>query len=248
MKKEKKSLNTDWLFKGFIVGGFAIYFIILLTSGEVIHYVHPRLIIYLKICSAIMLLMSIYSIYMSQKTSYNKTSFFMQCRRYLVFIIPLVLAIALVLDVQHGSAAHRQQTQALAYINEISHGTSKLKENNTIVVDNSNFLYSISEVANNYKKYQGKGIRISGFIYRNPTMNKDQFVIARMLMVCCAADASPVGLLSSFNDSQFLEEKGWYDVSGIISSGTYNGKETAVICVKSLKRIEAPVEQYVYPE
>lgn len=248
MNKEKVLLNNDWLIKGLIIGGFSIYFIILLISGEVIHYVHPRLIIYLKVCSAIMALMSIYSIYMSLKAAANKTNFLKQFSGYALFIIPLVLAIILVIGVQHGSASHRQQTKELVFINDKSPGTLKLAENNTIVVNDNNFLSSISDITNNYKKYQGKSIEISGFIYKNSMLENNQFVIARMLMVCCAADASPVGLLVSCNESEFLEERGWYTVSGVISSGTYNGKEIAVISAKSLRRIETPVEQYVYPE
>lgn len=248
MKKERFLLNTDWLVKGLITGGFAIYFIILLISGEVIHYVHPRLIIYLKICSAIMGLMSIYSIYMSLRAAASKINFLKLCSGYALFIIPLVLAIALVVGVNHGSASHRQQTQALVFINDKSPGTLKLSENSTIVVNANNFLSSIGDITNNINKYQGRSIKISGFIYRNSMLKNNQFVIARMLMVCCAADASPVGLLVSCNESEFLEERGWYTVSGVISSGTYNGKETAVISAKSLRKIETPVEQYVYPE
>ncbi|CDF57627.1 Uncharacterized membrane protein, YCGQ B. subtilis homolog [Thermobrachium celere DSM 8682] len=114
-----------------------------------------------------------------------------------------------------------------------------------INVDNKNYLDVMEELHNNLDKYLGREIVIEGFIFRNKEFNKNQFVVARMLVNCCAADAQVVGLMveGSYN----VKENEWVRVRGNIKKGCYDNQEIPVIDAKSVDLIKKPKEEYIYP-
>ena len=94
-------------------------------------------------------------------------------------------------------------------------------------------------------------ITITGFIFRANDFSNDQFIVGRMVIFCCAADASVYGLLCSTKDQNILslKDRQWVELQGTLHPDSTNfseGKKIPVIQVNNVKLIDAPKDQYVY--
>lgn len=99
----------------------------------------------------------------------------------------------------------------------------------------------------------GEEVELIGFVFRDSDFTETRFVVSRLLITCCAADAQVVGLLCEWNESSKLEDDEWIKVSGIIESTTlYNeylerDEILPLIKVTKLERIETCEDPYIYP-
>lgn len=124
-------------------------------------------------------------------------------------------------------------------------------ENKKITVANEDFGYWLSELYVNMEKYTGYAITMTGFVYKDPAlMAKDEFVPARLMMWCCAADLAPTGLLCKYGKASELKEDAWVTVEGTLFIGKtkYDNAEYDDIQVSVTKITPAKeVEGYIYP-
>lgn len=78
-------------------------------------------------------------------------------------------------------------------------------------------------------------------------------MVARLIMVCCAADAQVVGLLSNYEKTAELEKDQWVRVEGKITyidnADKKYGEDPKVpmINVSKVEKIEQPSNPYIYP-
>ncbi|WP_174731669.1 TIGR03943 family putative permease subunit [Mesobacillus harenae] len=96
-------------------------------------------------------------------------------------------------------------------------------------------------------KYQGRKIKLKGFVYKEEGFDQDQLVISRFLITHCVADASIGGFLSQFKEAADLSVDTWIEAEGTFSVTTYNEQQFPLIKVENWKEIEEPSEPYVYP-
>ncbi len=120
-------------------------------------------------------------------------------------------------------------------------------KNGTIVVDSENYVTWMEEIYNNLDQYEGKKIQVTGFVYKDNQFGENEFVSARMLMVCCAADMQTIGFLCKYEGASELTSDTWIKVSGTIEKGEFEGSEMTVIAVNQIESIETPENEYVYP-
>jgi putative membrane protein len=120
-------------------------------------------------------------------------------------------------------------------------------QGDTVVMDDNNFVNWVQEIYNNPSKYEGKKIEVTGFVFKDKQFKSNEFVPARLMMVCCAADMSPIGLLAQYNNASELRQDSWFNFSGKIVIGEFKGQQTAVIDIESAERTVKPKNEYVYP-
>lgn len=97
----------------------------------------------------------------------------------------------------------------------------------TITVSNDDFGFWVSEINMNPQKYVSYKIKMTGFVYTDPdTLQKDEFMTSRLLMTCCVADLSPLGLICKYDKTPQLKSNSWVTVEGILltSEYEYNGQ------------------------
>lgn len=126
-------------------------------------------------------------------------------------------------------------------------------EGNTIVVDTNNFTQVTDDMSyNDPNKYKGKSISITGFVYRDDTVSKNEFVVGRLMIICCTADAEVTGVLCDWSKASTLKNDQWVKVTGKMDSELhkFEGKNQMipVIRVDHVEPIDKPKNQYVYPE
>ena len=123
--------------------------------------------------------------------------------------------------------------------------------NRKITVSNEYFGMWISELFENRKRYEGYTVVMTGFVFKDPEMLKeDEFVPARLMMTCCVADLSPAGLLCKYDKASELKADSWVTVEGTLLIGQYelDGEkyDDPQLTVTKVTPAEA-VEGYVYP-
>lgn len=94
--------------------------------------------------------------------------------------------------------------------------------------------------------FQGKKIDISGFVYRESDMKPNQFVISRMAVTCCSADATPYGLLVETDLGKTLKKDTWIHLQGVVGHTVYHGNTIIRLSTTSIVKIKPPKDPYVY--
>ncbi len=127
-------------------------------------------------------------------------------------------------------------------------------ENEGIIeFDDQSYFEKLGKIGENLKSYKGKKIIINGFVYKDKDFKTDEFVIARLMMSCCAADSQVVGLMSKWPNARTLEKEVWLRVEGTIDSTMYKETdsdiemELPIIIVHKIKEIQKPDNIFVYP-
>ena len=115
------------------------------------------------------------------------------------------------------------------------------------------FYRNLLTIYENSEDYIGQPITIEGFVYTEPGYKSNTFVISRLLMTCCAADAMVTGLYVQTEEADQFVEGAWYRIDGLIISGAvYNPymdswQQDLVLSVSHYEEIEDYVNPYVYP-
>ena len=107
----------------------------------------------------------------------------------------------------------------------------------------TNFLKNCHE---NLDDYIDMKVKITGYIYRLPTFNNNQFVLARTMVLDSNNTAVVVGILSQCESAKNYEDGDWVTATGTITRGYYNG-EMPVVNINDIFKCDKPEDEYVYP-
>lgn len=244
-KSHSKSLNINAILKALLLFGFAAFYLRSVFTGTVSQYVHPRIIPYLVFAAAVMIVIGILLI-AGAAGSHSKPRSSWQL---IFFALPLLMAFTLppeplaadtnaVGDLQLSSATGGQETQS---------SVGAIPEDGTIVIESGNYYPVLCDLYTDLDKYVGRTVTVTGFVFRDESFAVDQFVTARLLMVCCAADMQTVGLLCQYDGAAQLESDAWVTVTGVLQKVPFGGEDVPCIAVESAKSAEEPEDAYIYP-
>ena len=122
-----------------------------------------------------------------------------------------------------------------------------LVQDGRIIMDDVHFSAWISEVYTKLDLWVGTKITASGSVWKDGDLfASDEFALARMMMVCCAADLQPVGILAKWDEHQTLTDGEWVEITGTIAKTPYKDRFDPLIIVESVKKITPPQQEYVY--
>lgn len=117
-----------------------------------------------------------------------------------------------------------------------------------IEIREENFAAALKEITHdNPARHLGKRVVISGMVHRDKGMRDNQFAVTRLLLICCAADAVPVGLICESEDGCPVAEGAWVRVEGTLEEGVYMQRPLTILKVTAVDAIEPPPQPYVYP-
>lgn len=85
-----------------------------------------------------------------------------------------------------------------------------------------------------------------GYVYRINYLGKNQFVLARNMIINSASQSVVVGFLSEYEKINDIDNLSWVKVTGTIEKGNLGG-EIPVIKVTKLELTDKPKEEFVYP-
>jgi putative membrane protein len=121
-----------------------------------------------------------------------------------------------------------------------------------VQADYETFVPALNELFDFPEEYAGRHIRIRGFKFTARDFPSGQFLIARMGITCCAADAQAMGIMCRYPGHARLKENGWYELYGVIRTepGTNVLGESRLwpyIEVEEHVAVSPPADPYVYP-
>ncbi len=272
--KNRRHLNINVALKILLLIGFAFFFLNSVVTGSVNLYVHPRIIPYLifaAVAMTIIALLLVGDLFKPQKQKLGLLSLaFFALPLLMAFTIPpesFNSSTGTVGDVQlsggntisNDNVETEQSTEGQdnSEVSSSNTGTeasyessdeSSLLQNGVIVMNSDNFYECLCELYANMDQYKGLPIEVVGFVFKEGDSFADnEFVPARLMMVCCAADMQPVGLLCQYDQASQLKADSWVKVSGIIAETEFDGETIPSIVAQNVVSAEEPDEAYVYP-
>ncbi|MCQ6275845.1 TIGR03943 family protein [Bacillus sp. V3B] len=123
----------------------------------------------------------------------------------------------------------------------------KLDELEVIQMKEDIFASYYQTISNDPKDFQGRKVKVSGFVYKEEGIGANQLVISRFIITHCIADASIIGLLTEFEQASEYQQDTWLEIEGTIDVTSFNGVELPLIKAAKWKVIEEPTEPYIYP-
>ncbi|PGZ94306.1 TIGR03943 family protein [Bacillus sp. AFS029533] len=303
LKNKINSTSIHHFTKAVILLGLAVYIFQLTLTDEILQFIVPELVIYVKIATVILLGVSIVQIYIAvlslkrhviicdcghdhshdqvfshEHHHFLKKSVVKDVFIYSLFLFPLLLGYILPnhasssslannkemnfkgLAVQassngqavevkgHEDPALKKMFKTNVYDQDYAKLGMLLYKQSTIEMKDKWFIEKLQSMNTFVDNFQNKQIKIKGFIYRDPKLAGNQFIIARMGMTHCIADISPFGIIAESTDSQQFMNDSWVTITGTIGKTNFNGQTVIKINVQQSEPAKSPSVQYVYPD
>ncbi len=96
--------------------------------------------------------------------------------------------------------------------------------------------------------FEGSSATITGTVYRDKRLSADSFYCYRLLMVCCAADATPAGVIVKCPEASNLKKGTWVKVHGKVGFTEVEGEKWASILAAKVGRISPPKNKFLIPQ
>ena len=233
------------LTKAAMLLALGIYFVWVIASGSLANYINERFAWLSYLAAAVFLLLGVWNLVFilrgssSERDHHGDT---LSWGTLAIVAIPLVLGTLvpsrpLGAEAVGGSIAI---TNAAAAANVSQFTIDPLKRN---VLDWLRVFNSVTD----FSELDGEQADLIGFVYREPTFDDDQFMIARYSISCCVADASALGVPAAWADTATLEQGQWVRVQGAFQTGSFRDNLLPILQVASIEPIEQPEHPYLYP-
>lgn len=95
--------------------------------------------------------------------------------------------------------------------------------------------------------YAGLPADVTGFVFYDPRLGDDQFMIGRFTIACCVADASALGLVAQTSGMENLPANTWVRVRGVMALTSLDGRMVPLIIADSVEEIPEPEQPYLFP-
>ncbi len=127
-----------------------------------------------------------------------------------------------------------------------SNNSSCMPNNSISSISAKNYTNVLKAVHDDVDSYVGVKINFTGYIYRVSDLNKNQFVLARDMLISSNSQCLVVGFLCEYEQAENFSDNVWVNVTGEIIKGDYHG-DMPILKVMEIKEVSMPDEEYVYP-
>lgn len=249
-----KLLRYLYMYREFVI--LSLLFITIeriISEKRLANYINPDFNIFINLALVLLLAFTAASMILaSGRDVKEKPADFL---KYTVFIIILI-----VMNLPHDNSQfyeHLQGEREFAFGSALPGDSVKAdlsltSEGDVFKIDKENFYSASEQIFSSPGSYINRKIRITGFVHKSKKLKDKRYIIARLVMYCCAADAGITGVIfnseksgGSFKKDEWIELYGHIELQIAGSGG--NGDEAPVLVVESYKRIPAESSPYVYP-
>ncbi|MNB82091.1 hypothetical protein D3C75_288930 [compost metagenome] len=268
---DPRSIRVHYLLRAVLLLGFALYIAHLSQQDTLHYYVAPKLARWIRLCPVPLALMAAS---LGIQALFGKSSALCDCEHQLprslfrstalygLFLFPLLLGFVLP-DRALGSAAAARKGISLSYIapeegsgerftasnpyqEEFAGLAGRLYKQPVITVHPEIFSETFGAIDLYKEQFEGKQIKVSGFLYKGQGTDGDSFAVSRFLVQCCTADATPFGILLDPQTQISLPADTWIEVQGKLHVAQYQGKAVVRITPELVTPILQPDTPYVY--
>lgn len=133
------------------------------------------------------------------------------------------------------------------YIASTNSLNDEIRTNEVTELTNQNYATILQAVHDDIDSYVGQKIKFSGFVYRVYDLTQEQFVLGRNMIISSDFQSVVVGFLCHYKDAVKFRDSMWVELEGKITKGTYHGSDMPILEVTTIKEIDKPNDEYVYP-
>lgn len=159
-----------------------------------------------------------------------------------LMLLPLLYMVVAAAPGGLGSYAFQQRYIGTAQPSGASAGRTELKKN-----DAGEYEVTILDLVSETERLEGETVIVDGMVYRDETLAESQFIAFRFVIVCCAADAVPVGTHIEFDGAGAFDADTWVRVRGQLETRDSGDGPTPWIAATSIEPIDAPARIYLSP-
>jgi putative membrane protein len=248
-----KRFNINEFIWFFILSLFTLYIYLLVSSGKITLFIHPKMIKYTAFSFVIFGELAIFQLF---KVFTVKTRVKFR-KGYILFFLVLIVGIfiapgGLTSDIKNKRGVTFVSTSNIENIAEHSHSEKQTIEGDVIIFNETNYIHYLEDLSSHIEEHVGKKIKITGFVLEDKKLEKDEFLISRMMMNCCAADSQILGLIARWDNSKSLEKDQWIRAEGTVSFKEEKDKDNKVIkkypvvLIEKVSKIKKPESPYIY--
>jgi len=122
----------------------------------------------------------------------------------------------------------------------------KNKSPGVMTIEPNNYTDVLKSVHDNLGDHIGQKINFVGYVYRLSDFTKDEFVLARDMVVNANKDTVVVGFLCKYKDATKFKDGHFVEITGTIEKGDYHGV-IPIINITKIQEVDKPADALVYP-
>ncbi len=96
--------------------------------------------------------------------------------------------------------------------------------------------------------FEGSNVTLLGMVHRDKRLPANSFFCYRLVMVCCAADATPAGVIVEWPKSSKLKKGTWVTVHGKVTITTFEGGDYPAISAVKVEKTNPPKDRFLIPQ
>ncbi|GAB4183519.1 MAG: TIGR03943 family protein [Roseiflexaceae bacterium] len=230
-------LNWPALIETFLLAGFAAMVLSKAMRGVLGYYIHPRytpLLIAAGVVLAAMALLRMGSIYRARAA-------IAPGRGWSYTLLGMLLLFGTVTPAQPLGAA-ALDTRGIRSSAEFGSAARPRPSDS----QQWNLLDWVFALGDSPPPSAGTAVLIEGFLFRSAETPAEEFMLARYVVQCCAADASAVGLPVRWQTAADLPRDQWLRVEGWLAWEERQGGLQPLVVATRVDRIDPPSDPYLY--
>jgi putative membrane protein len=164
----------------------------------------------------------------------------------LVLALPLLLGVVLPAKTLDSSIVANKGMDTRAPLGQISNAavtSVSLASDQRSVMDWVGDFNSASDPS----AYQNEEADVTGFVYHDVHLAKNQFLVSRFVVTCCVADAIALGMVVDWPGGDQMPDNIWVEVQGPVYVAELDGQKLPGITAHSVKTIQTPDQPYIFP-
>ena len=232
--------RADWA-KTFILFGLGIYFVLLILSGNLTNYINLRFAWLAYVGAAIFFLLALVNCYVCLNPRRAHSHHQITWDNLLIVAFPLLLALLI-----PSRSLGVEAVSGGIGLSPVGVESASAIIRNPLDRNILDWLRAFNR-APNPAALNGQAVDVSGFVYREPSMAADEFMVSRFTMSCCVADAYPIGMPVRSSQAGEYATGAWVRVRGEVLADQFQGEFAPTILAESIAAIEEPAQPYLYP-
>ncbi len=232
--------QTGWA-KSLILFGLGIYLAVLIVTGNLANYINLRFAWLAYVGVAIFFLLALVNAYACLNPRRAHSHHHISWDNLLVVAFPLLLALLIPSRSLGVEAVSGGIGLSPVGVERASALTRNPLDRNIL-----DWLRAFNR-APTPAAFNGQPVDVSGFVYREPNMGEDEFMVSRFTMSCCVADAYPIGMPVRSSAAGEFATGAWVSVRGEALADLFQREFVPIILADAIALIEEPAQPYLYP-
>lgn len=250
-------LRTYRVFQALILSGLGFFLLNRFFSGQLLVYIHQRYV-WLVLPTGIVILTLAYVLFNRRPLHQTGESGSLieidhlhpqapsnANWRLMLMLIPLVLGVVIPISpLDAEAAATRQVRQSLTFSSDpnLTERVLALEPANRSILE---WMWAF-DAAENKQLLDGQPVNLEGFVIINETVPEGQFLVARFVITCCVADATPIGIVVDPSEVASTIPEGWVAIKGTMQITLRDGAPALLVQATDIRLIERPDQPYLY--